>query len=711
MKRAPILVSILLALLVLPPIQVGAHETDQFTLPPMREMADLGPHMTAWAYGLLDRAVHKVNDQIRRRIEAEGPDADLSDLYEQAHIVSLVNGQLPWAADVISGLDRQAQAESTRAENPGLVTSFRPKFNDVYSGAGLPFDPRGLIRLIFAPTVKIYGIHLGTDKVGHFTDMGMNYYRSYRGAIRGGDTREEAIKYAVRDNLANPIFSESGFLGLLTAGSYSNADLVSNYCGFLLYLNTTEPVLLKGELRPPLLVRDGVYWKLNSHVRRDSDFFSWFFSEHWDETLNPSVFDGTLRSGIRKNIRQLSGNILQRHADPITGYRRPQAWFAAKHKELETYWGFNYGHKGKGDELIRVSDVCFEKVNEKSKVTDRDRTGDTPLHTAAASGDVALVQKLIERGADVNARVVSGEVYSSEWGSTPLHFAARDGNVAIAEALIKAGASTTAVDARGATPLHRAVRHPAMVDLLMRSGATLAAVDQRGRSVLHHASMDPQTPAEVIAKLLDAKAEINQADHSGCTALHHAAATGSATAVQTLIQRGALAGAEDMTGATPLHLAARRDSPFVASVILTSVSKQALANIEDDFGRTPLHDAAARGTQAAVETLLGAGADANAADAFGVTPLHLAARHARSTVAAVLIDKGAKPDALSSSGTTPVHEASLAEDSQTLALLVKRGANTTVKDRRGQTPADLARGKNRDELLAALKSGPSAPTP
>lgn len=704
MIRVAAYVALLLALLAWAP-RGWAHETDQFTFPPTREMADMGPHLTRWAYGLLDRAVNRANEQIRRRIESDGPDADLSDLHAGEHIVSLVNGQLPWAADVIGGMDRQAQSSEFKAENPGLVTSFRPAFNDVYAGAGLPFDPRGLIRLIFAPTVKCYGIHLGTDKIGHFTDMGMNYYRSYRAGIRGGDSREDSVKRAVRVNLANPIFSESGLLGLLTAGSYSNADLVSNYCGFLFYLNTTEPVLLKGQVRPPLIVRDGQYWKLNTHVTRDSDFFSWFFSEHWDETLNPSVFDGTLRGGIRRNIRKVSGLVLQRHADPITGYRRPRGWFAAKHKEMETYWGFNYGHKGSGDELIRLSDVCFEQVSEKTKINDRDRMGNLPLHTAAAEGNLDLVQKLIGRGADVNGRVISREVYSSEWGSTPLHYAARDGNVPVAEALIKAGADVKLADARGATPLHRAVRHPAMVELLLKSGAAPAATDRRGRTALHHAAMDPAVPAQVIAALIAAKLDVNHADQQGCTPLHHAAATGSAAAVAELLERGAQPGSEDATGTTPLHLAARRNSPFAASILLTHTSKTALANIEDDFGRTPLHDASAHGVQAVVETLLTAGADANSADAFGVTPLHLAARHARSGIARTLLDGGAKADALSISGAAPVHEASAAEDSQTLSLLVARGANTGVKDRRGQTAADLARGRNRDALLAVLRNG------
>src|SRR5438094_401715 len=100
----------------------------------------------------------------------------------------------------------------------------------------------------------------------------------------------------------DPVYSERGLLGLVTAGAYSNADLMGNYMGFCFYRNLTEPVMLKGETRPPLLVKEGHYWRLADHVRPDSDFFSWFISDHLNEALNPSLYRDDMKSRIRKAI-------------------------------------------------------------------------------------------------------------------------------------------------------------------------------------------------------------------------------------------------------------------------------------------------------------------------------------------------------------------------------------------------------------------------
>src|SRR3954468_2903088 len=98
------------ALILLLSSSALAHETDQFLLPPYRKFADMSDVLTHWAYDLLERAVEKTNAEIRVALEQKDQKR-LEQLYSQDHMVSTVNGELPWAGEVIEGLDRTLQSE------------------------------------------------------------------------------------------------------------------------------------------------------------------------------------------------------------------------------------------------------------------------------------------------------------------------------------------------------------------------------------------------------------------------------------------------------------------------------------------------------------------------------------------------------------------------------------------------------------------------
>lgn len=81
----------------------------------------------------------------------------------------------------------------------------------------------------------------------------------------------------------------------------------------------------------------------------------------------------------------------------------------------------------------------------------RDKHGSTPLHFAASSGYVDIVNKLISAGADVNARNVHGD--------TPLHNVVYYNRLNIVEILTEAGADLFISNNNGLTPMDVAIRY------------------------------------------------------------------------------------------------------------------------------------------------------------------------------------------------------------------------------------------------------------
>jgi cytohesin len=660
-----------------------AHETDQFTVPTGKVFADVGDELTAIFYTGIEDAVNDLNTRLRHATEAGRGQTFIDYLQSPETFADTVYNQYAAAWFMINRVEKMVHGDQAmRRKHPGRVIGYWESIHNVFTGVYHPLDLRQLWRIFHACMMDAYGSYIGPDKIGHFTDMGWVYYTIRRDALAAGDTEAEAHAKVLEEGTRGLVLGEEGMLGYLSAGIYSNADLSSNYAGMKFYMNLTQPVRIKGVMRPPMVVRHGQEWAISSHVRADSDFISWFVSDHWNEALNPGLFVPGMQDKVRRVVRMRSQRILDFYADD-NGNRRTSVYFNTLMAELSTWYGEDYGHQGTLDELVGIGNTCFGEAPQAPD--ERSDIGYTSLHWGVVSNDRPVVLAALDAGTPVDEPVRSLESRSAEWGSSALHLAAAAGQVGMAKLLLDRGASVNMANDNGATPLHRAIEHPAVVALLIDRGAEVNASDGRGRTPLHWAAR--YTDTRTVASLLDSGADVEATDHAGETPLHRAAMWGQIQLMEAVIAAGADIDARANFDTTPLHFAVRGRQPGSLRFL---VDHGATLDTRDEFGVTPLHDAARDGRLALVGALLNAGADADAADNYGSTPLHVSARYGHEAVAADLLAHGVRINTPNRFGSLPLHEAAFASCTPLIKLLLASGADTTARNRNGESPIDLA---------------------
>ncbi|PAV77013.1 hypothetical protein WR25_00130 [Diploscapter pachys] len=105
-----------------------------------------------------------------------------------------------------------------------------------------------------------------------------------------------------------------------------------------------------------------------------------------------------------------------------------------------------------------------------------------PIHVAAGSGHVDIVNYLHMKGADLQGR--------DDQGYTPMHWAARSGQANAISYLATESADVNALNYNNESPLHVATRYAQMDSMhsLLEYGASMDLQDKHGDSVLHIAA-------------------------------------------------------------------------------------------------------------------------------------------------------------------------------------------------------------------------------
>ena len=359
-----------------------------------------------------------------------------------------------------------------------------------------------------------------------------------------------------------------------------------------------------------------------------------------------------------------------------------------------------------------------------------------PIHIAAKSGDLARIQKELDKGTDVNAKDNSGD--------TPLLRALLFGHEEVAALLIAAGADVNAKTNSGRTPLHDAASwgHEEIVELLIAEGADVnAKADSIEFTPLHIAAREGHK--EVAELLIDNGADVNAKDDHGHTPLHFAASARDSDSAslnldkleiaELLIAEGADVNAQRGDDKTPLDLAIANKQTETVNLLRKHGGKTR----EELFsGMTLLHIAVKEGKTETIELLIAKGADVNAMDRDVKTPLDWAEGTNNKGIAELLREHGGKTgaelnvllaaakngdieavkqhladgadvNAKTADGTTPLHNAAVYGHTEVAELLISNGAdmNAIIVSGRnqGKTPLDLAIWRKKNETADLLR--------
>lgn len=375
-------------------------------------------------------------------------------------------------------------------------------------------------------------------------------------------------------------------------------------------------------------------------------------------------------------------------------------------------WCLKYGLRDKATPLIE----------HQAEVDVEDSNGHTPLRLAMWYGQLEMIKLMVLNGCNVNKQ-------GSEDGWSVLHHAAQFGYEPLTKFLLDNKAEVELRDKDGLTPLRWAIMHSNLstAKLLLDSGADVNTTSNDKSTPLIQATIQATTQAttqatiqttrirneQAVWLLLSHKANMNEQDSQGNTALHYAASYGNKSILWLLVEEGASLDLHNINGRTPLHEAVASGNLSMAWYLIV---KGANVGLADAHGNEPGHlvarqsyepqDLAAwQRLRTTFDMLREHGADFNHKDSQGLTPLHYAASLGHDSIVQKLLDCGAQATLADGEGLTALHHAVRNDNPRdghhlTILKLGKTGPCLDQQDNKGETPLMYA--ADRGDSMAIL---------
>ncbi|XP_071316354.1 ankyrin repeat and SOCS box protein 15-like isoform X2 [Trachinotus anak] len=305
--------------------------------------------------------------------------------------------------------------------------------------------------------------------------------------------------------------------------------------------------------------------------------------------------------------------------------------------------------------------VLREMLSHTFAFRESDSRGWLPLHRAASQPVLEVLEtvlRLASQGLSLEERTAVG-------GETPLTLAVKAGLVENVTSLLLHGASPHNTNSKNESPL-----------LLVRANSY-----------------------EMTHSLVVHGAWVEQVCRKKWTAMHEAASVGNVDILMLLLRNSGRVNQRDVTGVTPLAVAAEHGHFHITEILLNCGSS---VNSQACNGESVLLDAAGSGNTDCIQLLLDNGANPNLPSITGHLPIHKAAYAGHYDALKMLIPLTNKK-AIKAAGQSPVHSAAEGGQSQCVQLLLACGfdVNFRMNTRNSENYRDM----RKSALYFAVSNG------
>jgi ankyrin repeat protein len=190
----------------------------------------------------------------------------------------------------------------------------------------------------------------------------------------------------------------------------------------------------------------------------------------------------------------------------------------------------------------------------------RDMVGRTPLMTTGISKNIRIAKNLIKKGSDINAVAKRGPATY-----TTLTVAAMYGFKDLVDLLVDKDASISKDTLEPTLAFAAQMGHPRLFEYVLKNGVDLAVVREKDPSFVFNVAAGGSV--DIMKALLDHGFDVDQKDKDGWTPLHIAAVEGKIEMIEFLISKGINKDTRNMKGETAYHVALAAEAVEAAAFL------------------------------------------------------------------------------------------------------------------------------------------------